>query len=77
MKKEILKNIIINGDLEKFDEVFLSDFTKMVHSWKELNDDSLFMPISEKTEIKIREILDNIGEEMIQLCDLMIKENIK
>lgn len=78
MNKDILLKLIDEDDeLKKFEKIFISDLTKMTHNWKELNDDLLFMPISEKTEIKIREILANIGEEMTQICDLMIKENNK
>lgn len=77
MNKEILKNIIYNGDLEKFEDVFLSDLTKMTYAWKEVNNDLLLMFISEKTEIEIRKILCNIGEEITQICDLMIRENNK
>ena len=74
MNKKILINII---NKDKFEENFLSDMRKMVHTWSKLSDDLIFMPISEKTEIKIREILINIGDEMTQICDLMIKENNK
>lgn len=77
MNKDIILKLIEDTDLEKFQDVFLSDLTKMTHSWKEVNDDLLFMFISEKTEIKIRKILKNIGEEMVQICELMIKENNK
>ena len=73
----LLKLIDEDDDLKKFEKVFISHLTKMTHSWKEVNDDILFMPISEKTEIKIRKILCNIGDEMIQICDLLIKENNK
>ena len=73
----LLKLIDEDDDLKKFEKVFISDLTKMAHTWKEVNNDILFMPISEKTEIKIRKILDNIGDEMIEICDLMIKENNK
>ena len=77
MNKDILKLIEEDDDLEMFQKVFISDLTKMTYSWKEVNADILIMPISEKTEIKIRKILNNIGDEMIQICNLMIKENNK
>lgn len=50
---------------------------KMTNAWKEVTDDLILMPISEKTEIKIRKILNSIGDEMIEICDLMINENNK
>lgn len=50
---------------------------KMTEVWKQLTDDLILMPISEKTEIKIRKILNNVGEEMIEICELMINENEK
>lgn len=78
MNKNLLIKIIQNDDeLEKFQKDFLSDMCKMTEVWKQLTDDLLPMPISEKTEIKIREILYNIGEEMIEICELMINENNK
>ena len=73
----LLKLIDEDDDLKKFEKVFISDLVKMIHTWKEVNNDILFMPISEKTEVKIRKILNNIGDEMIEICDLMIKENNK
>ena len=50
---------------------------KMTEAWKQLSNDLIPMPISEKIEIKIRKILYNIGDEMIKICELMIKENNK
>lgn len=50
---------------------------KMVNAWMEVTDDLIPMPISEKTEIKIRKILNNVGKEMIEICELMINENEK
>lgn len=78
MNKDILIKIIQNDDgLDNYQKDFLSDMWKMTNAWKEVTDDLIFMPISEKTEIKIREILYNIGEEMIEICELMINENNK
>lgn len=78
MNKDILIKIIQDDDeLEKFQKDFLSDMCKMTEVWKQLNGDLLVMPISEKTEIKIRKILHNVGEEMIEICELMINENNK
>ena len=77
MKKEILVNIINDNNLDKFQKFFLSDMSKLVNIWKEINDDLMFMLISKKTEKKIYKILNNIGKEMIQIFDLMIKENNK
>lgn len=78
MIKNILIKLIENDDeLEKFQKEFLLDMCKMTEAWKQLGDDLLPMPISEKTEIKIREILYNIGEEMIEICEIMINENNK
>lgn len=78
MNKDILLKLIQNDDeLESHQKVFLWDMWKMVETWKQIGCDLLPIPISEKTEIKIREILVNIGDEMTQICDLMIKENNK
>lgn len=75
MNKDML--LIEGDDLEKFHAVFLSDLTIMAHSLKEVNDDLLYMVIFEETKIKIRKILKNIGDEMLQICELMKKENNK
>lgn len=64
-------------DWKKFQKDFLSDMWKMTEAWKQLSNDLIPMPISEKIEIKIRKILYNIGDEMIKICELMIKENNK
>lgn len=78
MNKDILIKLIQNDyDLDNYQKDFLSDMWKMVNAWKEVTYDLLPMPISEKTEIKIRKILNTIGEEMVQICELMIKENNK
>lgn len=78
MNKDILLKLIEEeDDLEKFQKVFLSDIWKMAHAWKEVNDTISIIPISEKPKIKIRKILCNIGEEMEQICDLMIEEHNK
>lgn len=78
MNKDILIKFIQNDDeLEKFQKDFLSDMWKMTNAWKELSGDLILMPISEKTEIKIHKILNNIGKEMIKICELMINENNK
>lgn len=74
-----IRKILIQNDdeLEKFQKDFLSDMWKMTNAWKEVTYDLLLIPISEKTEVKIRKILNTIGDEMIQICELMIKENNK
>ena len=78
MNKDILIKLIQNDyELEKFQKDFLSDMWKMANAWKEVSSDLILMPIFEKTEIKIRTILNNIGDEMIKICELMIKENNK
>lgn len=78
MNKDIILKLIQNDyELDNYQKDFLSDMWKMVNAWKEVTNDVLFMPISEKTEVKIRKILNNIGEEMVQICELMIKENNK
>lgn len=78
MNKDILLKLIQNDyDLDSYQKDFLSDMWKMVNAWKEVTYDLLPMPISEKTEVKIRKILNTIGEEMVQICELMIKENNK
>ena len=78
MNKDILLKLIQNDDeLESHQKVFLWDMWKMVETWKQIGCDLLPIPISEKTEIKIRKILCNIGDEMTQICELMIKENNK
>ena len=72
MNKDILIKLIQNDyELDNYQKDFLTDMWKMVNAWKGV------MPISEKTEIKIRKILYNIGDEMAQICELMIKENDK
>lgn len=78
MNKDILIKLIQNdNELEYYQKDFLSDMWKMVNVWKEVTDDIIVMPISEKTEIKIRKILNKIGKEMIEICDLMINKNNK
>ena len=78
MNKDILIKLIQNDyELDNYQKDFLTDMWKMTNAWKEVTNDLIFMPISEKTEVKIREILNNIGDEMIQICELMIKENDK
>lgn len=77
MSEYLIKAIMEDNELESHTIVFLWDMWKMAETWNEIGCDLLPIPISEKTEIKIRKILDNIGDEMIQICDLMIKENNK
>lgn len=77
MNKEIILKIIQNDEFENHNKVFLWDMLKMVETWKQIGRDLLSMPISEKTEVKIRKILGNMGEEMTQICELMINENNK
>lgn len=77
MIKDLIKEIIDDNDLNQLQKDFLTKMYTMAYNWKELNSILLFMPISEKTEIKIRKILCNIGEEMIKICELMIEENNK
>lgn len=78
MNKDILIKIIQNDyDLNTYQKDFLSDMWKMTNAWKDVINDLIPMPISEKTEIKIRKILNNVGEEMIEICELMINENEK
>ena len=78
MNKDILIKLIQNDyELDNYQKDFLTDLWKMTKAWKEVANDLIPMPISEKTEIKIRKILYNIGEEMAQICELMIKENNK
>lgn len=77
MIKDLIKKIIDDNDLNELQKDFLTKMYSIAYNWKELNSILLFMPISEKTEIKIRKILNSIGEEMIKICDLMIKEKQK
>ena len=75
MNKDILLKLIEEDDeFESHQKVFIWDMWKMAETWNQIGCDLLPMPISEKTEIKIREILVNIGDEMTQICELMIKE---
>lgn len=78
MNKDVLIKLIQNDyELDNYQKDFLTDMWKMVESWKQVTDDLIPMPMSKKTEIKIRKILNNIGKEMIEICELMIKENNK
>lgn len=77
IKNSLIKLIQNDYELDNYQKDFLTDMWKMTNAWKEVTDDLIFMPISEKTEIKIRKILNSIGEEMIEICELMIKENDK
>ena len=78
MNKDILIKLIQNDcELDNYQKDFLTDLWEMVNAWKEVSICLIPMPISEKTKIKIRKILNNIGDEMIQICELMIKENKK
>lgn len=78
MNKDILIKLIQNDyELDNYQKDFLSDMCKMTNAWKELGHDLIPMSISEKTETKIREILFNMGEEMIEICELMINEDYK
>ena len=78
MNKDILLKLIEEDDeLESHQKVFLWDMWKMAETWNQIGCDLLPMPISKKTEIKIRRILFNMGEEIKQICELMIKEELK
>ena len=77
MSEYLIKAIIEDKGLNELEKDFLTKLSSMTYNWKELNDILLFMSISEKTEIKVRKILCNIGEEMIKICELMIEENNK
>ena len=78
MNNDIILKLIQNDDeLESHRKVFLWDMWKMAETWKQIGCDLLPIPISEKTEVKIRKILHNIGDEMVEICDIMIKENNK
>lgn len=77
MIKDIIKEIIDDKDLNELQKDFLTKMYSMAYNWKELNSILLFMSISENTEIKVHKILCNIGDEMIKICELMIKENDK
>lgn len=78
--------------MSEFDKELLDVYIDMTEKYYELtnkliniiknqnskiNDAILIISISEKTKIKIRKILCNIGKEMEQICDLMIEENNK
>lgn len=75
MSEYLIKAIIGDKGLDELEKDFLTKISSMVYNWKELSDILLFMSISEKTEIKIRKILNNIGDEMIEICEIMINEN--
>lgn len=77
MSEYLIKAIMEDNGLNELEKDFLTKLSSMTYNWKELIDILLFMYISENTEIKVRKILNNIGDEMIQICDLMIKENNK
>ena len=77
MNEDIIIKLIQNDELESHQKVFLWDMWKMIETWKQIGCDLLPIHISEKTEIKIRKILNNIGEEMLKICEIMIKENNK
>lgn len=77
MSEYLIKAIIEDKGLDELEKDFLTKLSSMTYNWKELNDILLFMSISENTEINVRKILCNIGEEMIKICDLMIKEKQK
>lgn len=77
MKEDLIIKMIKNDELESHQKVLLWDMWKMVETWKQIGCDLLPIPISEKTKVKISKILVNIGDEMTQICDLLIKENNK
>ena len=77
MSEYLIKAIMEDDSLNEIEKDFLTKMSSMAYNWKELNDILLFMSISENTEINVFKILCNIGEEMIQICDIMIKENNK
>lgn len=77
MSEYLIKAIMEDNGLNELEKDFLTKLSSMTYNWKELISILLFMSISEKTEIKIRKILNNIGEEMIEICELMIEEDNK
>ena len=77
MSKYLINAIIEDKGWNELEKDFLTKMWLITYDWNELNSILSFMSISEKTEIKIREILFNIGEEIKQICELMIKEELK
>lgn len=77
MKEDLIIKMIKNDELESHQKVFLWDMWKMFETWKQIGCDLLPIPITEKTEIEIRKILNSMGKEILQIVDLMNKENNK
>lgn len=77
IRELLIKLIEEDDDLEIFQKEILIGLWKMADSWKEVNSLIMNMPLSEKNEIKIRKILNNIGDEMIEVCEILINESNK
>ena len=78
MINEILIEIIEEHDeIENTQIELLMKMWKLSTSWKIVVDEVNDMKISERNRIKILDKLSNIGDELIEICNIMKKENYK
>lgn len=78
MINEILIEIIEDYDkLENTQIELLMKMWKLSTSWKNVVEVVNEMNISERNRIKILDKLSNIGDELIEICNIMKKENYK
>lgn len=78
MINEILIEIIEEHDeIENTQIELLMKMWKLSTSWKNVVDVVNDMKISERNRIKILDKLSNIGDELIEICNIMKKENNK
>lgn len=78
MINEILIEIIEEHDeIENTQIELLMKMWKLSTSWKNVVDVLNDMKISERNRIKILDKLSNIGDELIEICNIMKKENNK
>lgn len=78
MINEILIEIIEEHDeIENTQIELLMKMWKLSTSWKNVVDEVNDMKISERNRIKILDKLSNIGDELIEICNIMKKENYK
>lgn len=78
MINEILIEIIEEHDeIENTQIELLMKMWKLSTSWKNVVDVVNDMKISERNRIKILDKLSNVGDELIEICNIMKKENNK
>lgn len=78
MINEILIEIIEEHDeIENTQIELLMKMWKLSTSWKNVVGVVNDMKISERNRIKILDKLSNIGDELIEICNIMKKENYK